>query len=187
MNDVDKSTLVLRREHHLIERATVVIANLIGELEKEAALDRRRVWELAQSLATYAGRSHHTKEDFLLSMIRTRKGCSAEYSVRTFYEEHHRVEVLLAKLTKAADEYLEAVDHSSEPFLESFRDVVDFYPGHMWKADHILFPLADELLSERDHTVLVQHFAWIESTIGSNAGEQLRGIVAELYPEPKVA
>jgi hemerythrin-like domain-containing protein len=182
MNDVDNSTLVLRREHHLIERATVAIANIIEELENGSVLDRRKVWELAQSFATYVGRCHHTKEDFLLSMIRTRRGCSADYPVRTFYEEHHRVEVPLANLRKAADEYLEAVDDNSEPILEYLRNVVDFYPGHMWKADRILFPLADELLSQTDHTVLVQHFAWIES-IGSSTDEKLRAIVAELHPE----
>lgn len=125
---------------------------------------------MAQSFATYVGRSHHAKEDFLLSMVRARRGCSAEYPVRSFYEEHHRVELLLASLRKTATECLEAVHRSPEPLVESLRAVVDFYPGHVWKADHILFHLADELLSETDQDVLVEQFAWIESAVGGGCG-----------------
>jgi hemerythrin-like domain-containing protein len=117
------------------------------------------------------GRWHHTKEDFLLAMIRAQRGSSAEYPVRSFYEEHHRVEELIAQLKKTADEYLEAAEGSSERLVETLCDVVDFYPGHMCKADHILFPPADKLLSEADHAVLVRQFAWIDSAIGSDADE----------------
>lgn len=187
MNAVDKSTLVLRKEHQLIENATITIAHIIEELERGAALERRRVWEIVQSFAAYVGRWHHTKEDFLLAMIRVQRGSSAEYPVRSFYEEHHRVEELVARLRKTADEYLEAIEHSSERLVETLGDVVDFYPGHMWKADHILFPLADEVLSEADHAVLISQFAWIESAIGTDAGEQLSAIVAEFHPQAEVA
>ena len=187
MNEIEKSTRVLRKEHQLIESAIITIADLIKELEKGVAFDRRRIWEMAQSFATYVGRWHHSKEDFLLSMIRARRGCSADYPVRSFYEEHHFVEVIVARLKKTSDEYLNASGDNSEPLIQSFRDVVDFYPGHMWKADHILFPVADELLSENDQTVLVQHFAWIDSAIGVDADEQLRAIVAEFRPQAEVA
>ncbi|HKV78035.1 MAG TPA: hemerythrin domain-containing protein [Candidatus Sulfotelmatobacter sp.] len=187
MNKIEKSTHVLREEHQLIENAIVAMAGIIKEIEKGDRLDRRQVWELAQSFATFVGRSHHSKEDFLLSMIRARRGCSDDYAVRTFYEEHHRVEELLATLRKMGNDYLDAAEQSSEPLVGSLRDVVDFYPGHMWKADHILFPLADELLSETDQGVLVEQFAWIESAVGGNADEQLRAITAEFHPKPKAA
>ena len=187
MKNIETATRVLREEHHLIEDAIVAIAEVIKELQKGTSLDDRRVPEIAQSFATFVGRSHHPKEDFLLSMIRTRCGCTGEYPVRTFYEEHHRVELLLSELSKTATEYSETVHGSREPLVHCFEDVVDFYPGHMWKADHILFPLADEFLSELDHEVLIQQFAWIDQAVGSGADEQLRAIVAELHPRPKIA
>jgi len=186
MDEVEKCTLILRNEHQSIEQATIAIAHIIQKLERGAALDRRRVWEIVQSFAADVGRWHHTKEDFLLAMIRAQRG-SSEYPVCSFYAEHHRVEELIGRLRKTAEEYLEGVGHSSERLVESLCDVVDFYPGHMWKADHILFPLADELLSEADHAVLVRQFEWINSAISSNADEQLRAIVAEFRPLAKVA
>lgn len=187
MKNSETATRVLREEHRLIEEATIAVAEVIKELEKGISVDRRRVVEIAQSFATFVGRCHHPKEDFLLSMIRTRCGCTGEYPVRTFYEEHHRVELLLAELSKTADEYLPAVNGSSGPLVQCFGDVVDFYPGHMWKADHILFPLADELLSEVDQDVLLQQFAWIDKAVGGGTGEQLRAIVAEFHPRSKIA
>ena len=68
--------------------------------------------------------------------------------------------------------------------MHSLRNVVDFYPGHMWKAEHLLFPLADELLSEMDQSVLIQQFDWIESIVGAEINGELRAIVAEFRSEP---
>ena len=187
MNDVEKATDVLREEHRLIANALVAMAASIKKLEKGYTLDRRQVWEMAGAFVTFVGRMHHGKEDFLLSMIRARKGCSDEYAIRTFYDEHHRVEELLARLRKTAAEYLDAADQDSERLIESLQQVVDFYPGHMWKADHVLFPLADDLLSDTDQGVLVEHFSWIESIVGGDADENLRAIVAEFCPRPKAA
>jgi hemerythrin-like domain-containing protein len=116
-----------------------------------------------------------------------RGGCSAEYPGRTFYEEHQRIQPLLANLAKTAHEYLQAAHCTPESLVRSLRDVIDFYPGHMWKADHLLFPLGDELLSEADQQVLIQQFDWIESVVGSDIDEQLRAIVAEFRPKPRAA
>jgi len=187
MDGVEKSTLVLRKEHQSIENATIAIAHIIKELERGGVLDRRRVWEMVQSFVAYVGRWHHTKEDFLLAMIRAQRCSSTEYPVRSFYKEHHRVEELIAQLRKTADEYLEAAEGSSERLVKTLCDVVDFYPGHMWKADHILFPLADEFLSEADHAVLLRQFEWIDTTIGTDIDEQLHAIVTEFRPHAKVA
>ena len=187
MKNIEKSTQVLREEHRPIESATLAFADIIKELERDTALDRRRVWEIVQSFKTYVGRWHHAKEDFLLSMVRARGGCSAEYPGRNFYEEHQRIQPLLANLAKTAYEYLQAAHCTPESLVRSLRDVIDFYPGHMWKADHLLFPLVDELLSEEEQQVLIQQFDWIESVVGSDIDEQLRAIVAEFRPKPRAA
>jgi hemerythrin-like domain-containing protein len=187
MNNIEKSTQILREEHRLIECATLAFADIIKELQRGNALDRRRVWEITQSFNTYVGRWHHAKEGFLLSMVRARGGCSAEYPGRTFYEEHRHIRPLLGNLEGATHEYLQAAHGIPESLVRSLRDIVDFYPGHIWKADHLLFPLANELLSEVDQVVLLQQFDWIESVVDSDIDEHLRAIVAEFRPEPRTA
>lgn len=186
MRDSDKSTQVLREEHRLIENAMLSFTGIIKELETGAALDHHRVWEILQSFKTYVQQWHHAKEDFLLSMVRARGGCS-QYPARTFYEEHQHIQTLLANLTKATNEYMQPAHDTPESLVQSLRDIVDFYPGHMWKANHLLFPLADELLSEVDQEVLMQQFDWIESVVGSDIDEKVRAIVAEFRSDPRVA
>lgn len=187
MKNIEKSTQVLREEHRLIESAILAFTGIIKDLDAGTAVDRRRVWEIAQSFKTYVQRRHHSKEDFLLSMVRARGRSAAEYPFRTFYEEHQRIQSLLTGLAKASHEYLEAFPDTSESLVYSLRNVVDFYPGHMWKAEHLLFPLADELLSETDQGVLIQQFDWIDSVVGADMNEELRAIVAEFRPEPSRA
>jgi hemerythrin-like domain-containing protein len=187
MKNIERSTQILREEHRLIESAILAFTGIIKEIDAGAALDRHRGWEIAQSFKTYAERWHHAKEDYLGSMIPARLGSSAQYPVCTFYEEHQHIRPLLADLAKSAHEYLGTLPGAPESLARSLRDVVDFYPGHMWKAEHLLFPLADELLSEADQCVLIQQFDLIESVVGSDLNEQLRAIVAEFRPEPSRA
>jgi hemerythrin-like domain-containing protein len=61
MNEIEKSTNVLREEHQLIENALVAIAAIIKKLEKGNPLDRGQVWEMAGAFATFVGRTHHGK------------------------------------------------------------------------------------------------------------------------------
>ena len=183
MKNIEQSTQVLREEHRLIECATLAFADIIKELERGSVLDSRRIWELTQAFKTYVARWHHSKEDFLLSMLRARGGLSADYPGRIFYEEHQRIPPLLANLEQTAHAYLQATHGTLESLTRSLGEVVDFYPGHMWKADHLLFPLAGELLSQADQDVLIQQFDWIESAVGSDTDEQLRAIITEFRPE----
>jgi hemerythrin-like domain-containing protein len=187
LKNIEKSTQLLCEEHRLIESAILAFTSIIKELDSGTALDRRRVCEIAQSFKTYVERCHHAKEDFLLSMVRARGGASTEYPFRTFYEEHRQIQSLLADLAHGVHEYLGSFHGTPESLVGSLREIVDFYPGHMWKAEHLLFPMADELLSETDQLVLIQHFDWIESIVGSDINEQLRAIVAEFRREPSPA
>ena len=183
MKNRETSTQILREEHRLIESTILAFTNIIRDLAASTPPDRHRVWEIAQSFKTYVQRCHHSKEDFLLSMVRARGGSSTEYPFRTFYEEHHQIQSLLSDLAKGSHEYLD-FPGASESLVHSLRNVVDFYPGHMWKAEHLLFPLADELLSEMDQSVLIQQFDWIESIVGAEINGELRALVAEFCSEP---
>ncbi len=182
MNHKYKCTDILRKEHRLIESAILVFSDIIKTLDSGKGADRRRVWDIAQSFRTYAEQCHHAKEDFLLSMLRVRGGSSGDYPFHAFYEEHHQIQHLLTNLAQASRESLQTFHGRPDKLAHSLRELVDFYPGHLWKADHLLFPLADKLLLQSDQEVLIQQFDWIETVIGGDITERLRAIIAEYRP-----
>lgn len=179
---VYSATQVLREEHRLMESAILAFAEIIKCLEQGAELDRRSVIELAELFPVYADHWHHSKEGFLISQMLARGRSHGEYLIRTFYEEHARIQPLLANLTKGAEEHSNS--GMAEPLAGCLREVVDFYPGHMWKADHLLFPLADSILSPADEQALVEQFDSIEQMVGKGTSMQLRALVKELRPGP---
>ena len=183
-DDFGSATSVLREEHHLIEKAILALAWILKEVQTGTVLDHRRVLEMAKVFKNYLERLHHVKEDFLLSMMRASEGSFARYPIQGFYDEHHRTQPLLANLAKTAQEHSHSNGANTEALVHSLRDVVDFYPGHIWKADKLLFPLVDELLRKADQDVLIQQFEWIESTVGCDTREQVSTIVAEFSPQP---
>ena len=188
MNNIEKSTQILREEHRLMECATLAFADIIKELQRGDALDH----------AARSGRSPNRSRPMLGDGITRRKIFSCPWCVLAEVallsipgalstRQHQHIQPLLAHLEGAAHEYLQAAHGTPESLVRSLRNIIDFYPGHMWKADHLLFPLANELLSEVDQVVLLQQFDWIESVIDSDMDEQLRAIVAEFRPEPRTA
>jgi len=40
--------------------------------------------------------------------------------------------------------------------------LVELYPGHIWKEDYLLFPLAGKVLSPADHVALSKQFEEVE-------------------------
>ena len=184
MDNTENATSVLREEHQLIEQAILALAWMLRELQTGAVLDHRRVFEMAKLFKNYLERCHHVKEDFLLSMLRACEGLFARYPVQSFYDEHHRTEPLLTGLVKVAQEHSRSNGANTEALVHSLRDIVDFYPGHIWKADNLLFPLADELLRQADQNVLIQQFKWIEYTVGGDATQEFSAMVSEFCLQP---
>ena len=179
MERTGSATSILREEHHLIERAILALAWMLKELQAGAAPEPRQVCEMAKLFKNYLKRCHHVKEDFLLSMVRACEDSVARYPVQSFYDEHHRTQPLLINLVKAAQEYLHHNGSDIEVLTRSLCDIIDFYPGHIWKADNLLFPLADELLGPADQHVLIQQFKWIEFVVGDDATQKFSAVVAE--------
>lgn len=180
INKRPSSTDVLREEHRLMERAMVVFVEIINKLETGVALDRRKVAEMMQAFKAYVELWHHPKEDFVLSILRDRGVSSSDYPMRAFYEEHDRIEPLLAALHQAAQQYSQFAESDSANLAKALSDIVDLYPGHMWRADHLLFPLAKARLADRDQEALIEQYDSIETMIGSDVVVELKAILEEL-------
>jgi hemerythrin-like domain-containing protein len=55
--------------------------------------------------------------------------------------------VLGAQLAEAVQLY-KAQDSDAGPrLIRTLRDLVELYPGHIWKEDYLLFPMANKVLS----------------------------------------
>ncbi len=177
LQSVGSATQVLREEHRLMERAMIAFAGAVGRLEQHSAVDRGSLIELAETFALYADRWHHSKEGFLVSQMLARGRNADEFLIRTFHDEHVRTHPLLSDLSQAANEYSQS--GSIEPLANCLRQAVDYYPGHMWKADHLLFPLADAVLTPADQRALEAQFVSIEEMVGRGMHARLRAIVEE--------
>ena len=160
-----------------MERAVIAFARAVEQLEQHSPVDRRAIIELANTFVVYSDRWHHSKEGFLVSQVLARGHNANEFLIRTFYDEHVSTDPLLTGLNQAADQY--AQSGSFEPLVNCLRQAVDYYPGHMWKADHLLFPLADAVLTPADQHALQEQFVSIEQVVGGGMHARLRAIVEE--------
>ena len=60
------------------------------------------------------------------------------------------------------------------------RNLVQFYPAHIWKEEYLLFPMARKVLSDEDDERLLKEFRSVESDIYAYAHERYEQLATEL-------
>jgi hemerythrin-like domain-containing protein len=176
-----RATESLEREHRMIEKIVKVMSILVDELTDNRKIHDDILRDLGQFLRVYGNQCHHGKEESCLFPLLETRGVPEEgCPLGTLRHEHERSRALTQALVQATVEY-SADPYSARPALmEVLRELVRFYPAHIWKEEYLLFPLADKVLSAGDQERLLKEFANVESDIYSHAHESFEQLADDL-------
>ncbi len=175
-------TEILKHEHQ-------VILMVVGAAEREAdsiastgKVDADRVAKIVDFIRTFADKCHHAKEEDLLFVKMGEKGFPREVGpIGVMVEEHE----IGRSYVSAVDEALQAAGGGDEAALARVRDGLVGYAGllraHIQKEDNILYPMADQALSEQDQAELTEAFGRVErEEIGAGVHEKYHRLAHEL-------
>jgi hemerythrin-like domain-containing protein len=65
--------------------------------------------------------------------------------------------------------------------LLTLRELTELYPGHIWKEEYLLLPMADKLLSIDEQASLKREFEHAESNIGVDVHHAFESMIARVY------
>ena len=159
-----KATDILKHEHQ-------VILLVIGAAEKEVALigktgriHAQTVREMADFLKNFVDRCHHTKEEKHLFALMHERGMPLDVGpLAVMLHEHEQGRGHV----RAVAEAVAGKDEPSAAAIGRVKDNLSAYAellrAHIDKEDHVLYPMADRLLSAADQKVLVEAFDRVES------------------------
>jgi hemerythrin-like domain-containing protein len=170
---------VLEQEHRIIQRVVASMSVMAEELREGRAVEELDLREALLFLRVFADQCHHGKEErFLFPLLEARGVPPTGCPIGALKHEHDKGRALVGELEKAIEDYsLRGTAGALESALSS---LVELYPGHIWKEDYLLLPMAGKVLSEKDLENLAEQFARVEAEIGPGAYEKFEALAVRL-------
>lgn len=177
-----QGTAIMGHEHAIIHRVVASMTRLADELDHGSKPDPEILEELVWFLQVFVDQCHHGKEDhWLFPLLEARGVPPSGCPVGALEDEHKRGRVLGNKLAEAVAKLKsDGLAAAKESLTSTLHDLIALYPGHLWKEDYLLIPMAEKLLSREDQEELVKNFDEVEAGIKAGYHERLDAFPAAL-------
>lgn len=176
-----KATEALEREHKLIQKVVAVMAQVVVQLEFRHRVSADVLRDLLQFMREFSDQCHHGKEESYFFPYLESKGVpSTGCPLSALKGEHVKSRQLMDDFNFAAAKYIENPEKGRLTLIQVLQSLIALYPAHIWKEDYLLFPMADKILAESDHELLLSQFAQAEEVLGTNAHDRFDELADDL-------
>ena len=176
-----KATEALEREHKVIQKVVAIMAQLVEQLEMQHAVKPDILRDVLQFMRVFGDQCHHGKEESYLFPYLESKGVpSTGCPLSALRGEHAKSRQLMDNLNSATAAYIAEPETGRLTLIQVLTSLVSLYPAHIWKEDYLLFPLAEKILSERDHAALLEQFEKAEEALGTDAHHSFEELADDL-------
>jgi hemerythrin-like domain-containing protein len=173
-----KLTEILSREHRLIEKVLGALDAAASEAERGQVAEPARLAELLAFLREFADRCHHGKEEDILFRRLGERGLGPEHGpVAVMLYEHELGRSHIRDMGEALPEI--GTEAGRLRFARAARAYVTLLTGHIMKEDNILFPMADQVLSEEDQRDLTAAYGQVDPAVMGEQAYERHGLAAE--------
>jgi hemerythrin-like domain-containing protein/quercetin dioxygenase-like cupin family protein len=178
---MESSTVALEHEHRIVQKVIAGMAMLADELQEGKPVKSQLLKEIVEFLRGFVDQCHHAKEDkYLFPLLEQRGVPGGGCPLGALKKEHEKGRLLVKQFTEAVDPYADSGGTVKDPLIQALRDLVELYPGHIWKEDYLLFPLAAKVLSPADHETLSKQFEEVELEFGPDAHSRFERLALKL-------
>ncbi len=183
------ATADLVSEHRAIERMLAVLEAGAQRLEAGRQVRPDLFREAVDFARNFADRCHHGKEEENLFPRLQERGLPREGGpVAVMLFEHDEGRQHIAAIDDAVTAYERGDPAAARTIAENALAYVELLRQHIWKEENVLFPMADEVLSEQDQVDLVDRFERIETEVmGPGVHERYHELLDALEREMALA
>lgn len=174
-------TEMLEAEHRVIQKVVGVMAVVAEALEDDGEVEADTLRDITAFMRTFADQCHHGKEETHLFPALERKGVPSHgCPLGALVHEHQAGRALVAALAEAEAQYTSGDHSAKDRLISSLRGLIALYPGHIWKEDYLLFPMANKILSPEDQAELREKFEAVEEAVGLDVHHRLEQLAERL-------
>ena len=174
-------TQVLKEEHTLILQALDALEKKITLIEGGAAPEPAYFQKAVEFLRTFADGCHHGKEENLLFKTMVNRGFPLHGGpIAVMLSEHDAGRAFIRGIAEGAAN-VGTDPRAVKQIVENGRGYIGLLRAHIHKENNILFPMADNVLSEEDQAELEKAFERFEvEETGAGVHEAALKLLEEL-------
>jgi hemerythrin-like domain-containing protein len=176
------TTQILQDEHRIIERVLDCLEKLAERCRADGRLEAGPARDAIEFLRGFADRNHHGKEEAHLFPMMEQRGFSPDAGpTAVMRREHEEGRLLVGGMADGLDSAAAGEAAGVEAFLEAANGFINLLRQHIHKENQILFPMAEQALTEADKEKLLEAFARVNNEeIGEVERQRLMQVAASL-------
>jgi len=171
-----------KQEHRVVEEALDILYRIGTRLERDEGVDPEAIEKVLDFLKTFADKCHHGKEEDLLFAALEMKGVSRTTSpLSTLIREHEIARRFILNMDRALQDYKAGDETAGKDILQNSRAYIELLEQHIEKEDELLYPMAEEKLSDERKKELQKAYDRVESDIiGEGVHERYHHMIEDL-------
>lgn len=180
-----KATEILRQEHDAILRMLDGLDQMNETLLANSAVAKETVGGFLEFFRLFADRCHHGKEEDLLFPMLEKRGIPRDGGpIGVMLHEHDHGRELIQDMAAAAAEYEKDRAGAARRWVRAARDYSQLLRDHILKENHILFRIAEQILTSEEQSALAVQFEKAEiEKMGAGTHERLHGQMEKLLAQ----
>lgn len=179
-----KATDFLKEEHRLIERVIQVLERLAQGLQSGTLPPSGILEQILDFIRNFADRAHHGKEEDFLFPVLEGKGIPRYGGpIGVMLQEHETGRRLVRSMGEAFQQIQEGNSWAASRFATDALEWVQLLRQHIYKEDHILYPMADRVLTPAEDEQLLQQFHEADRQLGEGVRGAYEAMAGRLEAE----
>jgi hemerythrin-like domain-containing protein len=182
---MNTATDTLRAEHDTILRMLDAAEQLARRIESGQAVSPDPLEGLLEFFKVFADRCHHGKEEDLLFPLLESKGLpNAGGPIGVMLAEHTQGRELIRRMAQAADRCRAGDQAAAKDWARAAGGYAALLREHIHKENHILFVIAERILTGEEQARLAADFEKLEvEKMGAGTHARLHRLMEELSGE----
>lgn len=185
---MNAATATLRHEHEAILRMLDATQEVASRFQNGKEVAPETISGLLEFFKLFADRCHHGKEEDLLFPLLQQKGLPGQGGpIGVMLHEHTQGRTLIREMSEATDGYGKTPDAGLR-WADAAVNYARLLRAHIDKENHILFVMAERILSGDEQQELSEKFEKLEiEKMGEGTHErlhqQMERILKEIFAE----
>lgn len=177
-----KATQQLVDEHQAVKLMLSILGKVISGLEAGESVPFEHLDQIMSFIKVFLEKCHHKKEESLLFPAMQEVSIPGGATlIKDIIKEHFTLHEYVGSLDQAVRDYHHQDPKAALKIIDSAKKYIDLLSPHADKEDKVLFPLADQYLSQEKQEQLLNDFDKVEtSQIGPGVHEKFHQMLEDL-------
>jgi len=164
-----KTILNLVNDHQHILSMMAIMNKMADKINTDNELNELQLEEIISFLRNFADKCHHAKEENLLFPAMVNKGMPRDGGpIGVMLQEHVMGRNLINGMAEGLKDYQSGKKESLQAISQHMSNYAGLLETHIYKEDHILYPMAERLFEESEDNKLFDEFEKVEDEIKVN-------------------